>query len=289
MEPGDKKPAGVSIVFDKLCYHVNGKSILNDVTGVIPPSRLTAIMGPSGCGKTTLLSILAGRVYEGSINGTIKINNTIDSFANLKKITGFVPQNDIMHPNLTVKETIHFAAKTKLDFRLAAKQVTSIISNVIETLGLGHIKHSIIGDEKQRGISGGQKKRVNIGIELAADPKVLFLDEPTSGLDSVSSKEVMFALNRIATEQNVTVAAVIHQPRTEIFEMFHNVILLETGGRLVYNGPSANALPYFEKLGYKADAKVNPADFILDVTSGQVHNDNKYIASSLSQVWEKHS
>ena len=131
----------------------------------------------------------------------------------------------------------------------------------LSILGLEEIRHSRIGDETVRGISGGQRKRVNIGLELVADPTVLFLDEPTSGLDSTSSLETCDALSKIAS-LGVTVVTVIHQPRYEIFTSFDDVLLLGKGGRAVYLGPSTRALAHFEAHGVMCPPRVNPADFM---------------------------
>ena len=133
-------------------------------------------------------------------------------------------------------------------------------------LGLWDIRHQEIGDESKRGISGGQRKRVNIALEMVANPTVLFLDEPTSGLDSTSSMEVCKALRRIA-DIGLTVVTVIHQPRYEIFTAFHDVLLLAKGGRAVYLGPSDQALGYFASKGFTCPPRVNPPDFFM----GQLH------------------
>jgi len=141
------------------------------------------------------------------------------------------------------------------------------VDDVLGLLGLREIRHVQIGDERKRGISGGQRKRVNIGMEMCADPTVLFLDEPTSGLDSTSSMEVCDALRQIA-ELGLCVVTVIHQPRYEIFEAMGDVLLLGKGGRTVYLGPSKAALGYFEGLGFVCPPRVNPADFFMDVIAG---------------------
>ena len=129
----------------------------------------------------------------------------------------------------------------------------------MDVLGLSHIAHSKIGNDDTRGISGGQRKRVNIAIELAAQPSIMFLDEPTSGLDSTSSLQLIKAL-RATAKQGITVAAVLHQPRYEMFCLFHDVLLLGKGGFTVYFGPAQDAKQYFESLGYVFPAEVNPAD-----------------------------
>jgi len=151
------------------------------------------------------------------------------------------------------------------------------------------VRHSIVGDETERGISGGQRKRVNIGMELVADPTVLFLDEPTSGLDASTAKEVCESLRRV-TEKGMTVIAVIHQPRYEIFQMFHDVMLMGKGGKVVFSGPSEDALPYFEQLGFNCPAHSNPADFFMDLISGLKPREGhpEFTPEDLPRLWETH-
>jgi len=141
--------------------------------------------------------------------------------------------------------------------------------SVIGTLGLNQVLYAPIGDEKSRGISGGERKRVNIGLELVSDPCILFLDEPTSGLDSSSSRDVVQCLRQIAAT-GITVVAVLHQPSYEIFSMTDDLLLLGKGGRTVYMGPSKDAEPYFEKLGFVCPPRMNPSDFFMEVVSGKV-------------------
>ena len=150
-----------------------------------------------------------------------------------------------------------------------------------------HVQHSLIGDEFHRGISGGQRKRVNIGIELAATPVSIFLDEPTSGLDSTSALEICDILKQIAN-LGLTVVSIIHQPRIEIFQKFDDVILLAPGGRTVYQGPTSQTQGYFEKLGYVFPLTANPADVYMDILSGKCPNPlNNYSPDDLVAIWEK--
>eukprot|EP00002_Diphylleia_rotans_P015297 TRINITY_DN2972_c0_g1_i2.p1 TRINITY_DN2972_c0_g1~~TRINITY_DN2972_c0_g1_i2.p1 ORF type:complete len:617 (+),score=88.14 TRINITY_DN2972_c0_g1_i2:1091-2941(+) len=169
---------------------------------------------------------------------------------------------------MSVKENILFSARYRLPAGMSDEEISSRVHEVMSVLGLTDIMYSPIGDERQRGISGGQRKRVNIGMELVADPSILFLDEPTSGLDSTSSEEVCNCLKRIS-RLGITVATVIHQPRYEIYEMFDNVLLLGKGGRTVYIGPTKEALPYFQGLGFILPPHGNPSDFFMDVIAGK--------------------
>ena len=190
---------------------------------------------------------------------------------------------------MTVEEILYFSARTRLDMWKSRQQIADTVDSVISVLGLDDIRHSVIGDENVRGISGGQRKRVNIGIELVSDPCALFLDEPTSGLDSSSSFEVCHALRQIA-ESGMTVVTVIHQPRYEIFKMFHTVLLLGKGGRVVYLGPSEKALGYFESLGFECAPHVNPPDFFMDVINGDVKRKGhpNFKPSDLFNLWQTH-
>ncbi len=182
-------------------------------------------MGPSGAGKTTFLTTLAGKAPHGITTGRVLINGKESSISQFKQIVGFVPQEDVMHRNLTVKENLQLSADMRLPRSTSAEGRARMVNDVVELLQLTDVRHTAIGDEEERGVSGGQRKRVNIGIEMVADPTVLFLDEPTSGLDSASSKAVCGALRHIA-DLGLTVVCVIHQPRYEIFKMFHDVLLL---------------------------------------------------------------
>jgi len=214
--------------------------------------------------------------------------------AKYNKSVGFVRQDDIMHREMTVEETLYFSARTRLNW-MSHKDIQSIVDNVIDVLRLNNIRHQRIGDEEKRGISGGQRKRVNVGIELVAQPLALMLDEPTSGLDSASSKELCEALQTIA-HSGVNTICVIHQPRYEIFQMFEQLLLLGNGGRTVYLGPVNEVEDYFDSIGYMFPPKLNPADYLLDITSGNVLPSKKPAlelsvpvnSANLSKIWKEY-
>eukprot|EP01048_Picozoa_sp_COSAG05_P016901 COSAG05_NODE_2237_length_3355_cov_2.365172_1_plen_1019_part_10 len=269
-----KPRAPITIAFTDLALTLKpplpNKKILRGVTGVLKSGRLTAIMGPSGAGKTSFLNAVSGKAGAyGKLSGQLLINGVKEphGIQSYRKAVGFVPQEDIMLRTMTPKEILTFYARLRLPPGTAQSEVSRVVMNTLDTLDLWKIRHSRVGDEESRGISGGQRKRVNIGMELVAKPSVLFLDEPTSGLDSTSSLEVCAALRHLA-DDGINVAAVLHQPRFEIFEMFHDVLLLGTGGITVYLGPAKRAIEYFAALGYEAPPRTNPADFMMDVISG---------------------
>jgi ABC-type branched-subunit amino acid transport system ATPase component len=238
------------------------KTILSDVTGRIQPGRVTAIMGPSGAGKTTFLSVLMGKLPRTA--GTLEINGVPDELSTFCSITGFVPQEDTMLRELTVRENISHSARVRLPRHgWSAESVARLVDAVIEVLGLRSC-----ADTPTARVSGGQRKRANIGMELAMAPAAIFLDEPTSGLDATAALEVCNTLRAIAN-LGLTVVAVIHQPRAEIFRSFDDLLLLAPGGKTVYTGPQRDVMAYFSTAGFAFGRDGNPADDLLDFIAGR--------------------
>ncbi|TPX35033.1 hypothetical protein SmJEL517_g02426 [Synchytrium microbalum] len=270
---------------DMGCTLKTGKVILQGVTGEIKPGRLTAIMGPSGAGKTTFMNVLMGKYPR--TGGRLFINGREEAGINAcKKIVGFVPQEDIMLREMTVRENILHSARTRLPNNWTQEEIEGYVDAILEALNLSHVAHTIIGDESTRGVSGGQRKRVNIGMELAAVPLAIFLDEPTSGLDSTAALSVAQILKSITT-LGLTVVAVVHQPRFEIFELFDDVLMIAPGGRTAYLGPTSGVKSYYESMGFVFEAKSNAADVLMDILSGQGNNVNGVMSSSdLVSAWE---
>ncbi|KAH8076620.1 ATPase [Aureococcus anophagefferens] len=284
--------------------------VLKGVTGRCASGRVTAIMGPSGAGKTTMLNVLSGRASYGVTTGVVAINGVPESVKGFGPFVGFVPQEDTMHTNLTVGENVEFYGALRLPRHYTAWDVRKVVERTLEVLGLEHIEGSVIGDAEKRGISGGQRKRVNVAMEIVSDPSLLFLDEPTSGLDSTTSFELVQSL-RVLSGRKVNVVVVLHQPSFFIFRMFHDVLLLCRGGRTAYCGPSEGALPYFEASGFSMPAFENPADFFMDVIAGKaavrdgaspfagaladvagVQDSRKGArqhAAALAELWERHA
>eukprot|EP00854_Cymbomonas_tetramitiformis_P016524 gene16524-19620_t len=251
------------------CTLPNGVTIMKGVTGAFKAGRMCAVMGPSGAGKTTVITLITGKFKKTC--GKILINDKEEEGLMIyKKLTGFVPQEDVMHRTLTVFDNLFHSAKMRLPADWKIADIKSLVLNVIEDLGMSHVTFSIIGDESERGISGGQRKRVNIGLELVADPSVLFLDEPTSGLDSATSYDLCKSLRALATQKMLNVNAVIHSPSQKSFFQFTDLLLLGKGGQTVFTGPLEIAVNYFSSIGFKLPEGENPADFFLDVTSGAI-------------------
>lgn len=266
------KSAGVNIRFENLSLDLhNGTNVLAGVTGEFAPSRCVAIMGPSGAGKTTFLNVLTGKATYGKPGGKIFVNQKEIDTKSIKSVMGFVPQDDIVHDELTVREQIQFSARLRNKVGTPRSKIRLIVEDVLNVMQVDNIMNSIVGSVEKRGISGGQRKRVNIGLELAAQPTVLFLDEPTSGLDSTSSLAVILSLKKLC-QLGTTCVMVIHQPRYSLFTLFDDVILLGKGGRTVFLGPSREAKPYLQSLGFEMAAMENPADWFMDTLSGEIPN-----------------
>ncbi|KAL6635366.1 hypothetical protein ACP70R_028037 [Stipagrostis hirtigluma subsp. patula] len=261
----------IEIAFKDLTLTLKGskKKLLRSVTGKLSPGRVAAVMGPSGAGKTTFLTAIAGKATGCQISGLVLINGKVEPIRAYKRIIGFVPQDDIVHGNLTVEENLWFNARCRLSADMSKADKVLVVERVIESLGLQPVRDSLVGTVEQRGISGGQRKRVNVGLEMVMEPSVLILDEPTSGLDSASSLLLLRALRREALE-GVNISMVVHQPSYTLYKMFDDLILLAKGGLTVYHGPVKKVEEYFSGLGMVVPERVNPPDYYIDVLEGIV-------------------
>ncbi|KAK0585536.1 hypothetical protein LWI29_030021 [Acer saccharum] len=272
------------------------KTILNGITGVVCPGEILAMLGPSGSGKTTLLSALGGRL-NGKLSGKITYNGQPFS-GSIKRRTGFVAQNDILYPHLTVLETLFFTALLRLPNSLTKNDKLQHVEQVITELGLTRCRNSMIGGPLVRGISGGEKKRVSIAQEMLINPCLLLLDEPTSGLDSTTAQRILTTIKRLATGGR-TIVTTIHQPSSRLYHMFDKVVLLSEGCP-IYNGPASTALAYFSSIGFSTSMTVNPADLLLDLANGispdfkhstelveNMENEHKSVREALVSAYEK--
>lgn len=230
----------MSIDVSKLSRSVTGengqkKTLLSEMSFTIRPGELIGVMGQSGAGKSTLLMALSG--FERPTAGHVLINgeDLYENFSSFQSAVGFVPQDDLLHGELTVREAVEFSARLRLPDDTSEKEIHSRIASLLVELGLNDIADLQIGTPSQKVISGGQRKRVNLAIELVGEPEIIFLDEPTSGLSSQDAADVIHCLRKLA-DAGRTVVLTIHQPSLEIFQSFSNIIYLAKGGRLAFCG-----------------------------------------------------
>ncbi|XP_034412707.1 broad substrate specificity ATP-binding cassette transporter ABCG2a [Cyclopterus lumpus] len=240
------------------------KAILIDLNGLMKPG-LNAIMGATGSGKSSFLDVLAARKDPAGLSGEVLIDGAHQP-PNFKCLSGYVVQDDVVMGTLTVRENFRFSAALRLPKSVSQKEKEEKVEKLIQELGLGRVADSRVGTQLIRGISGGERKRTNIGMELIIDPPVLFLDEPTTGLDASTANSVLLLLKRMA-DSGRTIILSIHQPRYSIYRLFDSLTLL-VNGKQVYHGPAQTALEYFSDIGYTCEPHNNPADFFLDIING---------------------
>ncbi|KFQ91374.1 ATP-binding cassette sub-family G member 2, partial [Nipponia nippon] len=267
---------GSVLTFHNICYHVRmktgflcwqktaDKEVLRDVNGIMRPG-LNAILGPTGSGKSSLLDILAARKDPHGLSGDILINGAPQP-ANFKCTSGYVVQDDVVVGTLTVRENLKFSAALRLPKSVKEQEKNERVNQIIKELGLSKVADSKVGTQFIRGVSGGERKRTSIGMELITDPAILFLDEPTTGLDASTANAVLLLLKRMA-KQGKTIIFSIHQPRYSIFRLFDSLTLL-AAGRVLYHGPAQHTIEYFQSIGYECEPYNNPADFFLDIING---------------------
>ncbi|XP_065090174.1 ATP-binding cassette sub-family G member 1 [Ochlerotatus camptorhynchus] len=256
----------MDITFENIQYNVSvgkkdKKTVLNGVSGNFKSGELTAIMGPSGAGKSSLLNILTGYTKNG-VKGTLNIGRTVGS----NKLCSYILQEDNLHPFFSVQEIMMMACDLKISsgcLKNDGKQ--RLIDSILDTL---HLKFTKL--TRCANLSGGQKKRLSIALELIDNPPVLFLDEPTTGLDSSSSLYTIKLLQGLAREGR-TIVCTIHQPSATVFEMFDHVYVLAEG-HCVYQGSALNTVPYLSSVGLQCPQYHNAADYLLEVANKEYGN-----------------
>ncbi|KAI6245928.1 Broad substrate specificity ATP-binding cassette transporter ABCG2 [Erysiphe necator] len=255
---------GISIGFRDISYTLeSGKTIVAPQTGHIEKGSIWAVMGASGAGKTSFFNLIMGKLSH--TGGEIYANRAPCNISKFKRLIGFVPQDDILMAELTVRENIMHNARVRLASTWTDDELKAHVDLLISCLGLSHVQNNIVGDYVKSNISGGQRKRVSIGMELVAAPMAVFLDEPTSGLDSTAALSIVNLL-KMLSQLGMTIICVIHQPRPEILEMLDGIHLLGRG-RQLYHGDANFVASYFESLGFNMSKQLNLADAILDIIS----------------------
>ncbi|OQX27166.1 MAG: hypothetical protein BWK80_06640 [Desulfobacteraceae bacterium IS3] len=248
------------------------RTLTDNISLSAEPGALTGIMGPSGAGKTVLLNLMSGHLKPQ--RGKVMVGNfdVHKSFGLIKDIIGYVPQDDTLIPELEVSQSLHYCLR--LGYPNMEPEVRqTLIEDVLNGMGftenrLDKLLNTQIGSPEQRGLSGGERKRVNIAHELVRNPLLLFLDEPTSGLSSVDSEQVVSLLKDICNEKKVAMLMTIHQPSKAIFKMLDNLLLLNVGGKVAYFGPAAEVVSYFREYSDEP-ADGNPAEYVLRVLANK--------------------
>lgn len=247
--------------------NAQARPVLKDVNLTAKPWEILAIVGPSGAGKSSLLEILAGKITPQS--ASIYVNQKPLDKARLKKLSGYVTQKDTLFPLLTVEETLMYSAKLRL--KLPEKELSVRVRALMQELGLSHVAGGRIGDDRVRGISGGERRRVSIGLEVIHDPKVLILDEPTSGLDSTSAHQIIDMLKTMAETRGRTIILSIHQPGFRIVKLLGSILLLANGA-VLHHGSIELLAVNLTLMGLELPLHVNVLEFAIESIESIQHH-----------------
>eukprot|EP00181_Compsopogon_caeruleus_P004159 CAMPEP_0184689500 /NCGR_PEP_ID=MMETSP0312-20130426/30690_1 /TAXON_ID=31354 /ORGANISM="Compsopogon coeruleus, Strain SAG 36.94" /LENGTH=646 /DNA_ID=CAMNT_0027146855 /DNA_START=32 /DNA_END=1969 /DNA_ORIENTATION=+ len=257
------------------------KEILSQVSGVVEPGELVFLMGPSGSGKTTFLDVLADRISL-RVEGEITVNGKPRDLRAFREISKYVPQDDDLYPSLTVRETLEYATEFYSDTRATLDEKNARIEEVLAALALKDLENVKSGGLFFHGLSNGQRRRLSVGVELTANPRVLMLDEPTSGIDSASALNLVRHLRELAHKRGMTVIISIHQPAKALIEMADKLFILSQG-RVVYFGPPCEAQEFFETYsGEKLPTATALGDWILRLINADFP-DNK--VELIGEAW----
>ncbi|XP_059626494.1 ABC transporter G family member 31-like [Cornus florida] len=250
----------------------NKLQLLSNVSGVFRPGVLTALVGSSGAGKTTLLDVLAGRKSGGCIQGDIRISGYPKEQHTFARISGYVEQNDIHSPQVTVWESLCFSSCLRLPKEMDKEKRNEFVEEVMRLVELVTLRHALVGLPGSTGLSTEQRKRLTIAVELVANPSIIFMDEPTSGLDARAAAIVMRTV-RSTVDTGRTVVCTIHQPSIDIFEAFNELLLMKQGGQIIYGGKlgekSQTLINYFQGINGipPIPGGYNPATWMIEIST----------------------
>lgn len=255
------------------------KHLLRDVSGTVKGGHVLAVMGPSGAGKTTLISALSLEAHYGTTTGSVTLNGVKLTDKLFKKHCYVVKQYDKHWPYLTCREALQYSAEL---YNVAeGSKISSRVDDIIQKMGL-----NVCSDTKCARLSGGQQRRLSIGMALLKQPKVLILDEPTSGLDAASAEAIMHELCRVAKEEKLIIMCSIHQPSSKVYNGFDQVMILSRG-REAFSGDVKAAPAYFESIGCPVPSKTNPAEHYLDLVNADFSSEGEVV--KLLDAWEERS
>mmetsp|Transcript_7840 Transcript_7840/g.12986 ORF Transcript_7840/g.12986 Transcript_7840/m.12986 type:complete len:578 (-) Transcript_7840:1018-2751(-) len=293
-----------TLAWSNLRVSIGSRNIIDIIPGSAPAGRLLGILGPSGCGKTTFLRTVSSKTIP--TEGSLHYRDDSSALTPLeKRHIAFVHQDDSFFPMLTVRETLDLAGRLRyisdqtvlldqdeVSFRPKGLNMTvesmlqTRIDKVVSSLGLTKVVESMVGSQASTeslgmggSISGGERKRLAVACELLGNPRLLIADEPTSGLDSFQAHQVVQLLHRIARSDEIIVICTIHQPRSSIWKLFDDVMLLTPSGQVAYHGPRDEALEHFADLDYPCPENTNPAEHLIDLVSLDVSSPDALIES----------
>ncbi|CAJ1432089.1 unnamed protein product [Effrenium voratum] len=277
----------------EVCFAIGDHPILKNVTGMAQPGKLTGVMGPSGSGKTTLLNVLSGRQrlkgysrqrmtgndkQEVHFSGDIYARGRPVSTSYFRGKTAYVFQDNALMDSDTPRECLEFSAYLRLSRNVSKSQRNQLVEKLLVDLHLEDAATVIVGGPLRKGLSGGQQKRVAVGVELISNPQMIFLDEPISGLDSYNAFTLMHTLHKLA-RTGVPVVLTIHQPSSEIYDLIDDVIFLAKG-EVVYQGPRPGLFHHFDQLGFHCPANHCPADFVMFLIQKEFRRDAAVLQGS---------
>lgn len=259
-------------------YENKQLKIVDGMNGYAKSGECLAIIGGSGAGKSSFMNLLSDRVKVDKLTkivGKVEISGQKMDYEKFKHVIGFVMQADIFLEHLTVSEYFKFAIDLR-ETGLSEEKKLERLENAIQITKMERAQNNYVGGVFRKGISGGEKKRLNIGFELLGDPSIIFLDEPTSGLDSYTSFMIISLLRQISRDNNIIVIYTIHQPSIETFNLFDNLLILDRG-RNIYFGKAQKAIDYYAQMDYPVPQNTNPVNhFITLALRGPERNENFY-------------
>eukprot|EP01036_Dinobryon_divergens_P038647 gene38647-50757_t len=259
-----KRRAQQNLKWTNINFYVGKTTILSECWGEVPSGKVCAIMGPSGAGKSSLLNVLAGRSASSPgvlVTGDISVAGQSIDPVTFRNHIAYVMQDDALVPTATPREALRFSASMRLPASTSQETIDGLVEDMLQELALEDCADTMIGGALIKGISGGQRKRTSVGIEVITQPSLLFLDEPTSGLDSFAAFNCIKLLQQLA-EDNAAVLCTIHQPSSEVFHLFDRVIVMKDG-RVLYQGSVPDITTYFASFGYNCPINYNPADYAM--------------------------